>query len=58
VYQRADDTAETVGNRIDVYNEQTMPLVGYYEAMGLLREYDGMSGADAVFAEIEKLLDA
>ena len=29
--QRADDTAETVNNRIEVYNQQTMPLVEYYK---------------------------
>ncbi len=31
LFQRADDTVETVENRIEVYNEQTMPLVDYYK---------------------------
>ena len=31
LYQRADDNEETVRNRIDVYEQQTAPLIGYYE---------------------------
>ena len=41
LYQRDDDKAETVRNRLYVYYKQTSPLVGYYFAKGLLVELDG-----------------
>jgi adenylate kinase len=39
--QRDDDKPETVAKRLDVYHEQTEPLIGYYEEQGLLRRFDG-----------------
>jgi adenylate kinase len=56
IIQRNDDTEETARNRVDVYNEQTMPLVDYYKAKGLLSEFDGTIPVDDTFAEIGKLL--
>lgn len=41
LYQRTDDTLETVGNRLDVYDKQTAPLIEYYREKGLLVEIDG-----------------
>jgi adenylate kinase len=41
LYQRDDDKAETVQNRIRVYMEQTSPLIEYYKHKGLLVEVDG-----------------
>lgn len=41
LYQRNDDSIETVGNRLDVYEKQTAPLIKYYEEKGLLLEIDG-----------------
>lgn len=41
LYQRDDDKAETVVNRIRVYFQQTMPLIEYYKKAGLLLEIDG-----------------
>jgi adenylate kinase len=41
LYQREDDRAETVMNRIGVYLEQTAPLVDYYRGRHLLMEVDG-----------------
>ena len=52
LFQRADDTVETVNNRIEVYNEQTMPLVDYYKNADKLAVVDGSLSLDAVFAEI------
>ncbi|GEA18252.1 adenylate kinase [Moorella sp. E306M] len=46
--QRADDTAATVGKRLDVYNEQTAPLITYYRQRGLLKEIDGSGDIAAV----------
>ena len=56
LYQRADDTAETVENRIEVYNQQTMPLVDYYSKAGNIVTIDGALPLDTVFAEIVKAL--
>jgi adenylate kinase len=39
--QRDDDKPETIQRRLDVYHEQTQPLVDYYEDRGLLRRFDG-----------------
>lgn len=52
--QRADDTEETVANRIKVYKEQTSPLIDYYRAQGLLLNIDGSQGIDQVFDQIVK----
>jgi adenylate kinase len=41
IYQRADDAAEAVLNRLRVYVRQTGPLIGYYDAKGLIRRVDG-----------------
>ncbi len=54
--QRADDTAETVTNRIEVYDAQTKPLVDYYEKAGNIAHIDGATGLDNVFADIVKAL--
>jgi adenylate kinase len=45
---RADDTPETVRNRLDVYEKQTSPLVECYAGKGLLRQIDGVGSLDAV----------
>lgn len=41
LYQRPDDKPETVQNRIQVYLEQTAPLIEYYRETGVLKEIDG-----------------
>ena len=56
LFQRDDDTVETVENRIEVYNKQTLPLVDYYKKAGVLFEIDGTLGLEVVFAEIAKAL--
>ncbi|MBR5488385.1 MAG: adenylate kinase, partial [Firmicutes bacterium] len=52
LFQRADDTIETVENRIEVYIEQTMPLVDYYTAAGNIAVIDGALPLDTVFDAI------
>ena len=54
--QRADDNLETVTNRIDVYESQTMPLINYYEEAGNIAHIDGATGLDSVFADIVKAI--
>ena len=51
LYQRQDDTVETVSNRIDVYHKQTQPLIDYYQKRGVLLEIDGDQSIEAVFAD-------
>ncbi|MGI6752134.1 MAG: adenylate kinase [Anaerovoracaceae bacterium] len=58
VYQRADDVEETVRNRFQVYKEQTMPLLKYYEEKGNIVHIPGVGGPEAVFAEITKSIEA
>lgn len=52
LYQREDDKAETVKNRIHVYLEQTAPLVDYYRERGVLLEIDGTQPIEQVTAEL------
>jgi adenylate kinase len=56
LYQREDDRPETVARRLDVYDAQTAPLIGYYTERGLLREIDGERSPDEVHAQIEASL--
>jgi adenylate kinase len=48
LYQREDDTAEVVTNRIQVYSRETEPVVDYYRAAGTLREIDGEASIQSV----------
>jgi adenylate kinase len=54
--QRADDNEETIGNRLDVYRQQTEPLIEYYDQAGLLRKVEGEGEMDAVYARLKVVL--
>jgi adenylate kinase len=54
---RADDNAEVVRNRLNVYREQTAPLVAYYRGRGLLKSVDGMASVDDVTAAIRRAVE-
>ncbi|MDQ1143256.1 adenylate kinase [Bacillus sp. SORGH_AS 510] len=56
LYQRADDNAETVQNRLDVNIKQSAPLLAFYEDKGYLRTIDGQQDINKVFIDIEVLL--
>ena len=56
MYQRDDDSEDTVRNRLSVYEEQTAPLIDYYKGQGLLRKVDGDQGMDEVFSDIKAAL--
>ena len=56
LYQRKDDKAETVESRLSVYNDQTKPLLDYYQNTGNLVNVNGLNEIDVVFTEIEKAL--
>jgi adenylate kinase len=50
--QRDDDREETIRKRLEVYHEQTEPLIAYYDEAGLLRRFDGRRNPDEVHAHI------
>lgn len=52
LYQRDDDTVETVSTRIQVYLDQTQPLIQYYRNQGLILDIDGTRPIDEVFQTI------
>ena len=56
LYQRDDDKLETVTNRLDVYEAQTAPLIGYYEQQGKLFTVNGDQPINAVLADLGKAL--
>jgi len=52
IYQRDDDSEETVRNRLDVYYEKTAPLKSYYQDRGVLHIIDGNRPIEEVRADI------
>jgi len=52
LYQRDDDKPETVRKRLQVYREQTSPLIDYYRRRGLVVEINGDQPIDAVTADL------
>lgn len=57
LYQRSDDSLETVSNRLDVYESQTAPLVDYYRKKGLLLEINGEMPVEEVTGSIIEALE-
>lgn len=55
---RDDDKAETVKKRLDVYHEQTQPLIDYYTGKGVLKSVDGTKDMEEVFQAIVDILGA
>jgi adenylate kinase len=53
---RDDDKPETVKNRLNVYHEQTQPLIDYYTAKNILHEVDGTKAMEDVFSSIVSIL--
>lgn len=56
LYQRDDDTAQTMNERISVYEASTKPLIEYYKKQGVYEEVDGKLAIDKVSEELIKLL--
>ena len=56
--RRADDTAETVSNRLMAYYRDTAPLTGYYFCKGNLHSVDGMAPIEQVAQDIGKILSS
>lgn len=55
---RDDDKSETVQNRLNVYHEQTQPLIDFYRNKGILKTVDGTKDKEEVFEAIEAVLKA
>lgn len=53
---RDDDKPETVKNRLNVYHEQTQPLIDFYTEKGVLKTVDGTVPMEEVFAAITAIL--
>jgi adenylate kinase len=62
LFQRDDDQPETIRRRLEVYTEQTEPLVGFYENAGLLRSITAQGAVDEIteraIAALEAAVDA
>jgi len=56
LYQRDDDNEATVSNRLKVYDDQTKPLIDYYQQKGLLRPIQGVGSIDDIFGRIKAVL--
>ncbi|MDU7904129.1 MAG: adenylate kinase, partial [Peptostreptococcaceae bacterium] len=56
LYQRADDNEETVSKRIQVYLDETKPLVNYYSEEGIIANINGQQSIDNVFGDIVEAL--
>ncbi len=54
--QRDDDKPETVSQRLNVYHDQTQPLIEYYEKAGVLKNVDGTKDQKEVFEAITEIL--
>ncbi len=55
---RADDTPDAMRHRLEVYAEQTEPLIAFYKARGKLSTVDGMADMDEVTRQIEEQLSS
>jgi adenylate kinase len=54
---RSDDNLETIENRIKVYEDQTSPVMGYYEAQGKYRGVNGVGGIDDIFSRLSSIIE-
>ncbi len=55
---RDDDKPETVKKRLDVYHDQTQPLIDFYTKQGILKSVDGTQPMEKVFEDITAILGA
>ena len=55
--QREDDNEESITKRIEVYEEQTEPMVDFYRSTGLLHTIDGLGSVDDVYIRLKKLME-
>lgn len=53
---RADDNEETIRRRLEVYREQTQPLIDYYAARGVLKRVDGVGDPGQIYCRIREVI--
>jgi adenylate kinase len=58
LFQRPDDTEETVANRLKVYEEKTKPLIEFYRKKGVLQSINAEGDVDEISKRLEKALQA
>ena len=56
LYQRSDDAPESIKRRLDVYDEETKPILNYYEEQNLLTEINSVGSVEEVFTRVEGAL--
>jgi adenylate kinase len=56
--QRSDDKREAIETRLRVYEEQTAPLIGFYETKGMLSHLDGAGAVETVYQNLRTVLAA
>lgn len=56
LFQRPDDNEETAKQRIEIYEEQTSPLIEYYSKLGKLSKFDGNKDVEEVYVDIKNSL--
>lgn len=54
---RSDDTEEGVKKRLDVYWEETLPVLNYYKKQDVVKEIDGVGSVEEIFECIKKVLE-
>ena len=54
---RTDDTAEAIARRLSLYDEQTAPLIDWFDDRGVLVTVDGLGSEDEVFARLRAAID-
>jgi adenylate kinase len=54
---RSDDNAETIKKRLDVYHNQTAPLIEWYQKEGIRHHIDGLGALDRIFGDICQVID-
>ena len=55
---RSDDNEETIKKRLDVYHQQTSPLIDWYEKEGIRHHVDGLGSINDIFARVCKVVDS
>ncbi len=58
VVQRDDDTEEAIDRRLQLYEEQTVPIIEYYRERGMLAQISGIGDGDDVFKRLVQVVDA
>jgi adenylate kinase len=58
VVHRDDDTEEAIDRRLQLYEEQTVPIIDYYRERGMLAQVSGVGEGDEVFERLVKVVNA